>query len=70
MAISLGDLKNIDLKQANRVAPVVLLLLILYLCWKLAAMFWLLIAGKWTNSSRSRSCQYSFARRGGCQSKL
>ena len=41
MAISLGDLKNIDLKQANRVAPVVL---ILYLCWKLAAMFWLLIA--------------------------
>ena len=44
MAISLGDLKNIDLKQANRVAPVVLLLLILYLCWKLAAMFWLLIA--------------------------
>ncbi|MDM1323749.1 type II secretion system protein N [Acinetobacter pseudolwoffii] len=44
MAISLGDLKNIDLKQANRVASVVLLLLILYLCWKLAAMFWLLIA--------------------------
>lgn len=44
MAISLSDLKNIDLKQANRVAPVVLLLLILYLCWKLAAMFWLLIA--------------------------
>ncbi|MGE8538821.1 MAG: type II secretion system protein N [Acinetobacter sp.] len=44
MAISLGDLKNIDLNQANRVAPVVLLLLILYLCWKLAAMFWLLIA--------------------------
>ncbi|MFZ0021943.1 type II secretion system protein N [Acinetobacter sp.] len=44
MAVSLNDLKNIDLKQLNRAAPVVLLLLILYLCWKLAALFWLLIA--------------------------
>lgn len=44
MAVSLNDLKNIELKQLNRAAPVVLLLLILYLCWKLAALFWLLIA--------------------------
>lgn len=44
MAVSLNDLKNIDVKQINRAAPVVLLLLILYLCWKLAALFWLLIA--------------------------
>lgn len=44
MAVSLNDLKNIDVKQLNRAAPVVLLLLILYLCWKLAALFWLLIA--------------------------
>lgn len=44
MAVSLNDLKNIELKQINRAAPVVLLLLILYLCWKLAAFFWLLIA--------------------------
>ena len=44
MAVSLNDLKNIELKQINRAAPVVLLLLILYLCWKLAASFWLLIA--------------------------
>lgn len=44
MAVSLNDLKNIDVKQINRAAPVILLLLILYLCWKLAAMFWLLIA--------------------------
>ncbi len=44
MAVSLNDLKNIELKQINRAAPVVLLLLILYLCWKLAALFWLLIA--------------------------
>lgn len=44
MAVSLNDLKNIDLKQINRAAPMVLLLLILYLCWKLAALFWLLIA--------------------------
>ncbi|MCO8097719.1 PDZ domain-containing protein [Acinetobacter lwoffii] len=44
MIVSLNDLKNIELKQLNRAAPVVLLLLILYLCWKLAALFWLLIA--------------------------
>lgn len=44
MAVSLNDLKNIELKQINRAAPVILLLLILYLCWKLAALFWLLIA--------------------------
>lgn len=44
MAVSLNDLKNIELKQIDRAAPVVLLLLILYLCWKLAALFWLLIA--------------------------
>ncbi|WP_216937080.1 MULTISPECIES: type II secretion system protein N [unclassified Acinetobacter] len=44
MAVSLEALKNIDLKQVNRVAPAVLLLLILYLCWKLAALFWLLVA--------------------------
>lgn len=44
MAVSLEALKNIDLKQVNRAAPVVLLLLILYLCWKLAALFWLLVA--------------------------
>ena len=44
MAVSLNDLKNIDVKQINRAAPVILLLLILYLCWKLAALFWLLIA--------------------------
>lgn len=44
MAVSLNDLKNIDVKQINRAAPVILLLLLLYLCWKLAALFWLLIA--------------------------
>ncbi len=44
MTVSLNDLKNIELKQIDRAAPVVLLLLILYLCWKLAALFWLLIA--------------------------
>ena len=44
MTVSLNDLKNIELKQLNRAAPMVLLLLILYLCWKLAALFWLLIA--------------------------
>ena len=32
MAVSLNDLKNIELKQIDRAAPVVLLLLILYLC--------------------------------------
>ena len=44
MAVSLEDLKNINLKQADRAAPLILLLLILYLCWKLAALFWMLIA--------------------------
>jgi len=31
---------NLDWKQVDRVAPVLLTLLILYLCWKLASLFW------------------------------
>lgn len=44
MARALDYFKNMDLKQTGRAAPVLLLLLILYLCWKLAALFWLLVA--------------------------
>ncbi|HJF27248.1 MAG TPA: PDZ domain-containing protein [Acinetobacter lwoffii] len=44
MAFSLDDLKNLNLQQANRAAPVLLLFLMLYVCWKLAALFWLLVA--------------------------
>ena len=35
---------NLDWKQVDRVAPVLLTLLILYLCWKLASLFWLELA--------------------------
>ncbi|WP_168525686.1 type II secretion system protein N [Acinetobacter sp. A3] len=35
---------NLDWKQVDRVAPVLLTLLILYLCWKLASLFWLVLA--------------------------
>jgi len=38
------QLQTLQLKQADRVAPVLLALLILYLCWKLASLFWLLLA--------------------------
>lgn len=44
MASPLDYFKNIDLKQTERIAPILLFLLILYLCWKLAALFWLLVA--------------------------
>ena len=44
MASPLDYFKNIDLKQTERVDPILLFLLILYLCWKLAALFWLLVA--------------------------
>src|SRR5690606_20976313 len=44
MAFSLDDLKSLNLQQANRAAPVSLLFLMLYVCWKLAALFWLLVA--------------------------
>lgn len=38
------QLQTLQLKQADRVAPVLLALLTLYLCWKLASLFWLLVA--------------------------
>ncbi|WP_313660560.1 type II secretion system protein N, partial [Acinetobacter variabilis] len=44
MASLLDYFKNIDLKQTERITPILLFLLILYLCWKLAALFWLLVA--------------------------
>ncbi|AXY55513.1 PDZ domain-containing protein [Acinetobacter chinensis] len=37
-------LQQLNLKQADRVAPAVLVVLVLLLCWKLASLFWLLIA--------------------------
>ena len=37
-------LQQLNWKQADRVAPILLVLLILYLCWKLASIFWLLVA--------------------------
>lgn len=44
MADYLDKIRDINWKQADRLAPVLLVLLILYLCWKLAALFWLLLA--------------------------
>ncbi len=44
MADYLEKFREINWKQTDRIAPIILVLLILYLCWKLAALFWLLIA--------------------------
>ena len=40
----LDKFKQFDLKQIDRATPIVLVVLILMLCWKLASMFWLLLA--------------------------
>ena len=37
-------IQQFNWKQADRIAPILLALLILYLCWKLASIFWLLLA--------------------------
>ncbi len=37
-------IQHLNWKQADRLAPLLLILLILYLCWKLANIFWLLVA--------------------------
>lgn len=37
-------IQQLNWKQADRIAPLLLILLILYLCWKLANIFWLLVA--------------------------
>ena len=44
MAIDIDKFKQLDLQSFNKAAPVLLVLLILYLCWKLAALFWLVVA--------------------------
>lgn len=40
----LEKIQQVNWKQADRIAPLFLVLLILYLCWKLANIFWLLVA--------------------------
>lgn len=37
-------IENLSWKKTDQIAPVVLLLLILALCWKLASMFWWIVA--------------------------
>ncbi|NNH87391.1 type II secretion system protein N [Acinetobacter terrae] len=37
-------IQQLNWKQVDRAAPILLALLILYLCWKLASIFWLLMA--------------------------
>ncbi len=44
MPLKFDRLKNLDLNSVNRAAPIALFLLILYLCWKLAALFWIVVA--------------------------
>ena len=44
MAINIDKFKQLDLQAFNKAAPALLVLLILYLCWKLAALFWLVVA--------------------------
>ena len=44
MAMDLDKFKQLDFNHINRIAPLILLTLILYFCWKLAALFWLLVA--------------------------
>lgn len=40
----LEKIQQLNWKQTDRIAPLFLVLLILYLCWKLANIFWLLVA--------------------------
>lgn len=44
MPLKFDRLKNLDLNSVNRAAPIALFLFILYLCWKLAALFWIVVA--------------------------
>jgi general secretion pathway protein C len=44
MSAWIDKIKQLDLKQADRIAPVALAIAILVLCWKLAALLWLLLA--------------------------
>lgn len=44
MSAWMDKIKQLDLKQADRIAPVALAIAILILCWKLAALLWLLLA--------------------------
>lgn len=44
MPLKFERLKNLDLNSVNRAAPIALFLFILYLCWKLAALFWIVVA--------------------------
>lgn len=43
MSLNLDYFKHIHREQLNRLAPLALIFLILYLCWKLAALFWLVV---------------------------
>ncbi len=44
MALKFDRLRNLDLNSVNRAAPIALFLFVLYLCWKLAALFWIVVA--------------------------
>ena len=44
MPLKFERLKNLDLNSVNRAAPIALFLFILCLCWKLAALFWIVVA--------------------------
>ncbi len=57
MSAWIDKIKQLDLKQADRLAPVALALAILVLCWKLAALLaplWL--AGVQTSCSVATAC--------------
>ncbi len=44
MPLKFDRLRNLDLNSVNRAAPIALFLFVLYLCWKLAALFWIVVA--------------------------
>lgn len=44
MSILLNKIYNIQWMKFNKIAPFLLVVAILYLCWKLASLFWLIIA--------------------------
>ncbi|WOE30644.1 MULTISPECIES: type II secretion system protein N [unclassified Acinetobacter] len=44
MNIWLEKLQYIQWQKLNKIAPLLLVLVILYLCWRLASLFWLIIA--------------------------
>ena len=44
MSAFINKIQQIQINKFNKIAPLILVLCIVYLCWKLASLFWLIIA--------------------------